>query len=534
MLKFLQKNTTKGRRMETFLQQFGSKIKGVLTGFDRIVFKGCLRHLAYAEGAAKFLARRSVLNKDYKAWMQAQSAALVTTGEKRALEQTGVGITYIPSLRERKEELAHARMREKGVASGLIGVWSCTESCRTFRAVFDPGAGRPRLRPDFGKCKHLYFYYNHTEFGFMSVRLQTWFPYEIQIALNGREWLRRGLERQGVAHTVDGNKFLGVGDFAVAQGLLDAQPIAAWFGILDGFAREAFPTMEQTLGDGPGYRWTLWQSEWATDFIFDAAGSVAPLMDRLLRHELANGTGERVLRYFGKPVRPDGQPHPLADPDILSRANRWYNGMRMKHWLDGNSVKFYNEHNALRFETTLNNPAPFKVWRCKEGAPDGPKERLPLRKGVADIPLRAKVCGEINARFIGQAAQVKDTAKVREIVASVGRKTRDGRPVRTLDILGKDRELLAAVADPTLASLGGITNKALQQTLAGTEWAKGMTGKRLSARIGRNLRLLRDHGLISKVPEQRKYYLSDKGRRLTALIPAILSASTEQLTQQAA
>lgn len=520
--------------METFLQQFGSKIKGVLTGFDRIVFKGCLRHLAYADGAAKFLARRGVLNKDYKAWMLAQSTALVAACERLAREQTGAGIAHIPSLRERKEELAHERMLEKGVASGLVGVWSCVESCRTFRAAFDPGAGRPRLRPEHGKCKHLYFYHNHAEYGFMSVRLQTWFPYEIQIALNGREWLRRGLELQGVAHTVDGNKFLSVGDFAAAQRLLDAQPLCPWFCLLDGFAREAFPTMDGTLGGGPGYRWTLWQSEWATDFIFDAPESVAPLMDSLLRHELANGTGERVLRYFGRPVRPDGQPHPLADPDILSRAGVWYDGMRMKHWLDGNSVKFYNEHNALRFETTLNNPAPFKVWRCKEGSPDGAKERLPLRKGVADIPLRAKVCGEINARFIGQAAQVKDTAKVRQIVASVGRKTRDGRAVRTLDILGKDRELLAAVADPTLASLGGITNKALQKALAGTEWAKGMTGKRLSARIGRNLRLLRDHGLISKVPEQRKYYLSEKGRQLTAVIPAILSASTEQLTQHAA
>jgi len=108
--------------------------------------------------------------------------------------------------------------------------------------------------------------------------------------------------------------------------------------------------------------------------------------------------------------------------------------------------------------------------------------------------------------FIGQAAQVKDTSKVREIVASVKRKTSAGKTVRTLDMLGKDRELLAAVADPTLASLGGITNKALQKKLAGTEWAKGMTGKRLSARIGRNLRLLRDHGLISKVPEQRAGY----------------------------
>ena len=144
--------------METFLQQFGSKIKGVLTGFDRIVFKGCLRHLAYADGAAKFLARRGVLNKDYKAWMLAQSTALVAACERLAREQTGAGIAHIPSLRERKEELAHERMLEKGVASGLVGVWSCVESCRTFRAAFDPGAGRPRLRPEHGKCKHLYFW----------------------------------------------------------------------------------------------------------------------------------------------------------------------------------------------------------------------------------------------------------------------------------------------------------------------------------------------------------------------------------------
>jgi hypothetical protein len=520
--------------MDSFLRKFGSKIKGVLTGFDRIVFKGCFRHLSYADGAARFLARRGVLNKDYKAWMRDRSEEIVAAAMRIAVERTGECVAHIPSLHVRKEELAHARMRERQVDAGLVGVWSCTESCRTFRAVFDPGAGRPKLRPDAGRCKHLYFYHNHPEFGFMSVRLQTWFPYEAQIALNGREWLRRGLEARGVAHTVNGNKFLSVGDFAAAQAILDAQPLAPWFGILDGFAREAFPTMEATLGGGPGYRWSLWQSEWATDYIFDSPASVAPLMDDLLRHELANGTGERVLRYFGRPVRPGGQPHPLADPEILSKATVWRDGVRMRHWLDGNSVKFYNEHNALRFETTLNNPAPFKVWRRKEGAPEGPKERLPLRKGVADIPLRAEVCGEINARFVAQAAQVRDEVPVREVVESLGRKTRGGRTVRALDILAKDRELLAAVAAPALASLGGITNKALQKTLAGKAWAKGMDGKRLSARIGRHLRLLRDHGVICKAPGQRKYHLSEKGRRLAAIVPAIMSASTEKLTQHAA
>lgn len=521
--------------MDTFLQKFGLKIKGVLTGFDRIVFKGCLRHLAYADGAAGFLARRGALNKDYKAWMLTQSAALVSACEKASLELTGERISHIPSLRERKEGLAHARMRGKGVASGLVGVWSSTESCRTFRAAFDPGAGRPRLRLERGKCKHLYFYHNHARFGFMSVRPQTWFPYEMQIALNGREWLRRGLERLGAPHTADGNKFLSVGDFPQAQGLPDEQPLAPWFGILDGFAEEAFPTMRQTLGDGPGYRRTLWQSEWATDFVFDAPADAAALADGLARRELAAGTGERVLRYFGRPVRPDGQPHPLADPEILSGAAVWRDGVRVRHWLDGNSVKAYNEHNVLRFETTLNNPAPFRVWRCKEGSPDSAdKERLPLRKGVADIPLRAEVCREINARFIGQAAALSDGTPVRDTLDGLGRKTRSGRAVRALDLLGKDRALVETVADPALASLAGVTNKALQKSLAGTAWAKGMTGRRLSARIGRNLRLLRDHGLLAKAPKQRKYRLTEKGRKITALLPALLSASTEQLTQHAA
>ena len=233
----------------------------MLTGFDRIVFKGYLWNLVYAKGVERFLAGRGVLNKDYKAWMLKQSAALIAAGEQLAREKSGASIGYIPSLHTRKDDLARAKMRERDAAPGLIGVWSCIESCRTYRAAFDRGAGHPRLQADHGKCKHLYFYYNHARFGFMSVRVQTWFPYEMQIALNGREWLRRGLTLRSVAHTANGNKLLSVGDFAMAQNLLDAQPLAAWFDILDGFASETFPTMHQTLGDGPGYRWTLWQSE---------------------------------------------------------------------------------------------------------------------------------------------------------------------------------------------------------------------------------------------------------------------------------
>ena len=45
--------------------------------------------------------------------------------------------------------------------------------------------GEPR------KCLHLYHYLIHPLFGFMHLRLQTWFPFSLQVCLNGREWLAR-------------------------------------------------------------------------------------------------------------------------------------------------------------------------------------------------------------------------------------------------------------------------------------------------------------------------------------------------------
>src|SRR3990167_8318344 len=123
--------------MDTFVQRFAGKIKGVISGFDRIVFKGCLRPLTFADGAMAFFRSRGVLNKDYKAWVMEKSEALVGAANTYALVRSGRPITPIPSCHERKEKIAHARQLELGVKHGLIGVWSCTEACSTYRAHYD-------------------------------------------------------------------------------------------------------------------------------------------------------------------------------------------------------------------------------------------------------------------------------------------------------------------------------------------------------------------------------------------------------------
>ena len=521
--------------MDSFVQRFAGKIKGVISGFDRIIFKGCLRPLMFADGAMSFFRSRGVLNKDYKAWVMAQSEALVEAANNYARSTCGHGVTPISSCHERKEKIAHDRQRELGVKYGLIGVWSCVEACSTYRARYDAQAGFPQLRSEYSRCKHLYFYYDHADYGFLSVRLQTWFPYGIQIALNGREWLRRSLDKHNIPFVLHGNKFLHIADYLRAQKLLAAQSDARWVPLLAGFLPQTFPSMGKTLGPHLSYYWTLWQSEWATDYVFATPGDLNPIMDALLRHALMTGTCERVLRYMGRPVDAAGQPHPLANPEVLTRANVWHEGVRIRHWVDKNSVKFYNEHNILRAEMTMNNPGMFRVFRRPEGRKSaGPKKRMPLRKGIADIPVRTQVAADVIHRFTEQMATLRDDTPMREVLREVSRPSiQNGRRIRALDVTGKDRELLQAIADP-LYAVAGITNKHLRQKLHASPWAKNGTDKQLSARLSRNLRLLRDHGLIRKIPCQRKYALTAQGQILTTALNAMLAASTQQLMEKAA
>ena len=521
--------------MDTLLNRFSDKVNSIITGFDRIVFKGMARPIMHSEGMESFLKSRKVKNKDFKDYAVAQSKLIVESAEKLAEEQCGAEVTYIPSLNTRKEELAHKRQEELGKKEGLIGVWSCVESCSTFRSKFDPAKTYPSLSFERSKCKHLYFYFDDPVYGFMSARLQTWAPYEVQIALNGREWLRRSLDAAGCGYTVAGNKFSHIDDYELAQKLLYDQVGTDFDSVLDGFLPSFFTEMPAVMGNHLAYYWTCWQSEVAKDYIFKDCGALGALMDDFQLHALITGKGGRIMKYFGAPVRKDGQPYRNTNPEVASRTENWYDGMRVRHWCMGNSVKFYNEHNVLRFETTLNIPSRFKVFRNTEGQCDEePLKFKPMRKGVVDMLPRFCVSREIADRFTEHMSMVKEKSRLGDLLDSVGSPIEsDGKRVRAIDVFGKDKAFLQAISDPAM-DIHGITNKQLQKILEGTPWAKGMAGKRLSGRITRHLALLRKHGLIEQSPGQRKYFLTVMGCRMTTALDVSLATSVDALLSQAA
>jgi len=109
------------------LNKFASKVNSVLTGFDRIVFKGSIRPIIYAAGMESFLIAHNILNKDFKSYAIAQSQAIVASAKRISNDQCGSGITYITSVNTRKETLAHEQQKKNGITQELIVVWACVE-----------------------------------------------------------------------------------------------------------------------------------------------------------------------------------------------------------------------------------------------------------------------------------------------------------------------------------------------------------------------------------------------------------------------
>ena len=522
----------------SFIDRFGEKIMGVINGFDRIVFKGIFQPLMHAGGVYSLLSRNGCKNTEFKEWMDAQTKRIERSAERFSREHCGEKVQYLRTWRERKEELAHEKQKKRGIESGVIGVWSCLESGMTYQATYVEGASRPALKKCWKPQKHLYFYMDDPTYGFMNIRLQTWFPYSIQICMNGREWLRRSLETEQIAHLRKGNKFLHIEDYGRAQALLSQQLDTQWNTVLDQFIPFVFPDMESILWGGLTYYWTLWQSEWATDMIFKSQDYLESQMDRFRQHAFMTGNSGRILNYMGHPIDDIKNLPRNFKRQISSRLGDFgdfHEGGRVKHWMGCNSVKLYNEYNILRVEMTMNEPKDFKAFRHKQGEPTTEKKTLcPLRKGVADIPLRAKVSQQINDRFLDNMGQVKNDRPVSELLDMVTRGfIKNGKKVRGLDPLGKDLEILRLLADPKV-EIDGVTNKSLRPNLAKTKWGKGRTDRQLSARLSRAIRLLRDHGVLHKVPKQRKYRLSKLGRILVMTTTGIRSTTIEKLLEPAA
>ena len=517
--------------MEHFTQKYAKKTTGVLSGFDRLVLRGTMRLIAHKGGMMGYLSMENVLLKDFSMFVQEKTAVLKQASCKAAIEQ-GRPVQYLESAKTRKEAVAKQIARADGVKEGLVCVLTCVEPCMTYDVQRDRKSRKLELVMRLRKCLHIYHYYIDPVFGFMNSRIQTWFPFDIQICVNGREWLARQMDAHGMRYRRLENCFPWIEDVEKAQALMDSQLRISWPSRLGKIARLLNPAHDGMFGNPLlHYYWSVRQSEWATDVMFKSREALAGIYHSLVQGAVSAFSCADILRFLGK--KPSGN----FQGELLTSYAERAEGIRLKHLMKTNSIKIYDKFGVvLRAETTMNDPYDFKVFRAKEGDSDGEKDWRVMRKGVADIKRRAQVSQACNNRYLNAFAALNSDSPIAAIVAPVCRPVEwNGERVRALRPWEQqDRKLLQAVSRGEF-NINGFRNRDLLPHLfASSDLSSPEQKRRRSACVTRKLRMLRAHGLIKKVSGTYRYVLTDKGRQIITSIIEYQSLSLEQIYKAAA
>lgn len=511
-----------------FVERHRSEVIGVLHGWDRVRLQGTLRSLYYLPVMEQYLRKAGVLWKDFKSYAKGLTGRICQAAEELA-KQHQRPVIYLESSRADKEDEARKIQQRDGIKRGLIAVLSCVEPCRTWRMRGNYESKKLELRLEWGKCKHLYFYWEHEELGFLHMRLQTWFPFSIQFCVNGREWLGRQMDKEGIAYRQQDNCFPWIADVGRAQELMEEQHRTDWPKVLEELVKRCHAVHEEISRPLElGYYWTASQSEYATDVMFRDREALERIYPRLVHHSVMHMGAEQVMRYMGRAGRVG-----VNDAVVTDRRRR-SEGVRVKHWLNKNSLKMYDRGSVLRGEVTINEPKDFRVWRKAENKPQSKAQWRVMRRSVEDFGRRAEVSRKATDRHLTALAAVEVHSTLAQEAVKVCRVIkRDKQRYRALNPMGEaDAELMAAVSRGEYA-INGFRNRDVRGWLYAPTSDKYKEHQHMAA-VGRKLRLLRGHGLIAKVPKTHRYVVTEKGRRIMTALLAARQASTEKLTAMAA
>lgn len=510
--------------MEKFIQRFADKIIGVLSGFDRLVIRGTLRGICRHTGMREFLYQNGVLMKDFRSYAQRVTEQFRSCLHQEA-DSKGRPFLYLASSKTNKEEVALKVLKEHPIKEGLICMISCVEPCYSFTVTRDRESKKIKMRSQERMCLHVYQYSIHPVFGFMNGRIQTWFPFSIQLCLNGREWLSRQMDQAGIKYRRLDNCFPWIDDVPKAQQLMNEQLKTNWTCALTSIARTLNPIHNEIFRTIPmDYYWSTPETEWATDIMFKSAGDLAPVYSAIIPHAITSFSSPDVMRFLGRKLTANYQGQVVSD--YKKRAE----GTRIRHQAGMNSVKAYDKFGiVLRVESTFYNPRDFRVFRPQESHPEKKLAWQRLRQGVADLHRRTEISQACNERYLDALAQIDTSTPVGVLLENISQPTTyNGKRVRALRPYDPDDLRLFRTVTDGKFSINGFRNRDLQSLLYEKPPASDKEKKRRSSKVSRLIRILRAHHLVKKVPHTYRYVLTAKGSEILLAILSLQSISLDR------
>ena len=554
-----------------FSHKFGSLIKCVLGGYDRLRFRGTLRPLYSPKWMRALLCSAKILLKDFAHHAQNVSQQIGDLARQSATDQNRP-YRYLrgSSSRLDKEAWIEGIAQKDRLREGLIAVLGVVEPCSVM--TVRPNHQTKRLEPvhEYRKCLHFYHYFQDSIFGRCHVRLQSWYPFTVDVCLNGRAMLARQMDQHHLAYRQADNCFLDLADPQAAQKLADAQGHLDWVAHLNRLLALAHPVYRQVLEPlyHLHYYWTNTQSEYATDLLFKDPEELAQLYRVFVHHGIMTFRTPRVMRFLGHqvPVKSAKVNGRFKGPARTDRIER-HEGVCLRHGIGINGLKIYDKFaQLLRVETTLNAPEVFKVYR-KDSA-QAPLKRLPLpghkkgplklprksvttcvapqaanpprrwqrlRRSVTDMPRRAEVSRAANRRYLEALASTRGTEPLGVVVKKLCQPVqKDGYRFRGLNPFSTPDDTLLEILSRGEWTIQGLRNADLRKHLYPLLARGPHQARRRSAAVSRKLRLLRAHGLIRKIKGSHRYLLTEDGRKLTTLLLTAKNADVQQLTALAA
>jgi len=493
--------------LKEFLDKHAESIAGVLNSFDRIIFKGHLP-ISWPEGMESFLRREKVLVKDFKPYVTRVSKRVTDHAREVAAEAKRPH----RHVRGKLDKEAEARQLAEAdhITEGLVCVFTRVEQAQSFKLKF--GKGRPLLVGDQPKCLCVYFYLMDRVFGLIHVRLQTWFPFTVQVYVNGHEWLARQMKAKGLGFEQIENAFVVLSDAAKANRLASSFAGLDWPRVLERWAHHANPLFKDLLR-GMRYRWGVEQAEYATDILMKTPAALKGLYPALVEHATLRWAASDILGFLGRKL--DGR----FSGDYRTEVKRRMEGVRVKHWVNANAIKMYNKHPLLlRIETVINRPYQFKVRRPGRRHGRLVVEWFPMSKRVRYLPRYAEVSFQANSRYLQGLSVVTDLSEQIRVIDTVCEPVlREQHRTRGLNPLRKRETALFAAVLHGEHALHGFTFRDIARVAAIRLPSDPKQRRRLSSKVYRRFAMLRAHGLIAKIPRSRRWRVSHKGHAFMAV-----------------
>ncbi len=429
---------------------------------------------------------------------------------------------------QRKDDVTREYLRRAGrdarglVPAQVLYAGVAQERQRVFRTVKrrNPvtGATYPWLVPATGVINQYYFYCVDEEFGPVCVKFSGYFPYTGRLILNGNEYAQRQAAKAGLSFVPLDNAFAAVDDVAAVQAIcdgLDGGKIEALAGRLLRLLPHPFTAADTAAGYG--YELSVLQAEFSLTQVLDSAASGRIFFDQLIRDNLDIGRPDRVGLIFGRRIVRNGRRATpgrfrtrIITQDVTPSLHVDYKNSKIK--------QYHKLGKALRTETTINDTRDFGVAKGLSHLPELKEIGFTASRRLLDVQRISHDPAE------GAAALAALTSPV---ISPAGTRTA-GMPVTSTRV----QALLTAICAFRLLP-NGFTNRDLRTHLApllGLE-PEDMTSGQLSY----DLRRLRIHGLIERIPGTFRYQLTLAGIRqalfLTRLTRRLLITGLAQLAQ---